>query len=225
MSPTQESVDILRSQQKHQLIIIDHRVDLNGLDFLQALHDHHITNNYLIALQSSDNAPMNMNYAKKIGADIYLLKPVKLNVLHSFLIKRFPYLKNKTFIQSHQPLEDLSILIAEDNKLNQRVIQSLLSKIGCRITIVENGLEAINQIEKESFDLIFLDIYMPELDGIATTIQLRSNCCKTPIIAMTAALEKGTKDRAFAAGINDYITKPVKLDDLKRVIIKWCIEK
>lgn len=225
MAPTQESVDILRSQQKSQLIIIDHRVDLNGLDFLQALHNHHITNNYLIALQSSDNAPMNMNYAKKIGADIYLLKPVKLHILHSFLIKRFPYLKNKSIIQNHQSLEDLSVLIAEDNKLNQRVIQSLFGKIGCKITLVENGIEAIKAIVKDKFNIIFLDIYMPELDGIATTIQLRKDGCKMPIIAMTAALEKGTKDRAFAAGINDYINKPVKLDDLKRTIIKWCIEK
>lgn len=225
MTPTQESVDILRSQKKNQLIVIDHRVDLNGLDFLQTLHNHNVTNNYLIVLQSSDNAPMNMNYAKKIGADIYLLKPIKLHILHNFIVKRFTHLKSKSITKSTHSIEDLSVLIAEDNKLNQRVIQSLFGKIGCKITLVENGLEAIKAIESDKFDIIFLDIFMPELDGIATAKQLRETNCKIPIVAMTAAIEAGMRERALTAGINDYITKPIKLDDITRALIKWCMEK
>lgn len=112
------------------------------------------------------------------------------------------------------------ILVAEDNKINQIVTKNLLNLIGYDCTIVENGFNAIQMIQKEDFDLILMDLNMPYVDGREATLRIREFDQSTPIIALTAAELGEIKDDCLAIGMNDLINKPLNKNDLKKIIKK-----
>ena len=115
----------------------------------------------------------------------------------------------------------MNILIAEDNIINQEVVKVLFKNLGYEIDIVSNGKEAIKNINKKKYDIVFMDIMMPEIDGLEATREIRAMGNKLPIIALTADLGKETKKNAYKAGVNEFIGKPIKSDELKKVMIKW----
>jgi len=107
----------------------------------------------------------------------------------------------------------LRILLAEDNKINQQFATILLQKAGHRVEVAENGHQAVDAIRREQFDVVLMDIQMPELDGVKATRQIRAlpaPKCDVPIIAMTAHAMAGAREEYLAAGMNDYISKPVQ---------------
>ncbi len=112
-------------------------------------------------------------------------------------------------------------LVAEDNPVNQLVIEAALEDLGCDITLVENGLKALLALQASSFDIIFMDCQMPELDGYEATRQARENGCAIPIIAITANALAGDRERCLEAGMDDYISKPIAEDALQQMLDKW----
>ena len=106
------------------------------------------------------------------------------------------------------------ILLVEDNEDNQLLLSRIIKKCGAKVTIAENGLEAIKILKNKSFDLIFMDMQMPIMDGLTATKELRSTGCKIPIIALTANAFKEDRDKCFSAGCNDFLTKPVSTNSL-----------
>jgi hypothetical protein len=112
----------------------------------------------------------------------------------------------------------LRILLAEDNPVNQRLAIRLLEKHGHAVTAVGNGIEAVKIFSERSFDVILMDIHMPEMDGIETTLHIRLLETKTgthvPIIAMTASAMKEDREACLAAGMDGYISKPVSREEL-----------
>lgn len=118
-------------------------------------------------------------------------------------------------------IEGIKILLAEDNELNRMVAQNSLQYYKCQVTEAENGLEAIEALKKENFDIVLMDIQMPELDGIEATSIIRNELkLKTPIIALTANAFKSEIEKCYAAGINDYVTKPFDENLLIETIYK-----
>ncbi|MFA6126674.1 MAG: response regulator [Bacteroidales bacterium] len=121
----------------------------------------------------------------------------------------------------------MSILLVEDNIINQRIALLNLEKLGYSIELAQNGEEAVNKYCKKHFDLIFMDVQMPVLDGLEATRQIREYenkiSIKHPvhIIAMTANAMKGDREICFAAGMNDYISKPFRAEELRKVINRW----
>lgn len=113
------------------------------------------------------------------------------------------------------------ILVAEDAAANQKLITVLLERMGLAVTIVENGKDAIEAVEKESFDLIFMDMMMPVMNGYTATKKLRSAGCALPIIALTANAMKGDDQKCYEAGCNEYITKPIDRQKLKMLLSKY----
>jgi signal transduction histidine kinase/CheY-like chemotaxis protein len=117
------------------------------------------------------------------------------------------------------------VLIADDNVVNQKIAARMLEKLGCRVDIVANGYEAINAIANRSYDVLFMDCEMPEMDGFAATAAIRMHESqderRLPIIAMTANTMPGDRERCLAAGMDDYIGKPVQRDDLLAVMQQW----
>ena len=106
----------------------------------------------------------------------------------------------------------LNVLIAEDNKINQKFITALLGKTGYRLSVVENGLQAVEAVRREDFDVILMDVQMPELDGEQATKQIRalpSPKCDVLIIALTAHAMSGARQKSLDAGMDDYISKPI----------------
>ena len=118
------------------------------------------------------------------------------------------------------------ILVAEDNPNNQKLIEVLIAHLGMKCTIAENGQEAVDLYSKNYYDLIFMDINMPVLDGVSATKlilqkQKEENSYKVPIVALTANSIEGDKERYLYAGMNDYMAKPIKVDELRAMIHKY----
>ena len=117
----------------------------------------------------------------------------------------------------------LRILIAEDNPTNQKLAVYVLKKLGCEPTVVGNGAEALSALEKGTFDIILMDCQMPELDGFEATRRIRrasAPWASIPIVAVTAAAMIGDRDRCMAAGMNDYLTKPLRPHDLRAALLR-----
>jgi CheY-like chemotaxis protein len=118
--------------------------------------------------------------------------------------------------------KDLSILLAEDNLVNQRVALLMLKKLGYKADVVANGLEVLQALEHKHYDLIFMDIQMPELDGLEAARKIRERWHNRPkIIAITAYALEGDMDKCINAGMDDYISKPMQLDELQNKLLKW----
>ncbi len=124
-------------------------------------------------------------------------------------------------------VENLSILVAEDNLPNQFLIKSILTKLGHRVIIANNGLEAVQSLEQpeNEFDLVLMDMQMPEMDGLEATRKIRSGSVspirEIPIVALTANAYEDVYETVIAIGMNDCLTKPINIDQLKQVLNKW----
>ena len=122
-----------------------------------------------------------------------------------------------------ESLKGLRILLAEDNDLNQLVIKELLGKIGLAVTIANNGREALEWLERETFDIVFMDVQMPEMDGITAVKEIRKQprFKGLPIIAMTAHAMSGDREKSLEAGMDEHITKPISPKVLFNCLQKW----
>lgn len=120
--------------------------------------------------------------------------------------------------------DQLAILIAEDNPVNQKVARLMLHKLGCEADIVTNGVEALEALAQKQYDLIFMDIQMPEMDGLEATRQIRSSLDRERqpwIIAMTANVLESDRRASFDAGMNDFVAKPVQVEDLENALRRF----
>ena len=117
----------------------------------------------------------------------------------------------------------LRVLVAEDNVVNQRVAAHLLAKLGCVVETAENGAAAVRMVRGGLYDLVFMDCQMPEMDGYTATAEIRRLGSKgrLPIIAMTASAMAGDRERCIAAGMDDYLTKPLDLGSLEDTLSRW----
>ena len=116
------------------------------------------------------------------------------------------------------------ILLAEDNEVNQRIAVKMLERIGCRVDVAVNGLKALEALEASRYDLVLMDCQMPELDGFETTRLLREregDGRRTPVVAMTANAMAGDRERCLEAGMDGYLTKPVRPDELTAAVSQW----
>lgn len=128
--------------------------------------------------------------------------------------------------EAQEEVTDLSILVAEDNLPNQFLIKTILTKLGHRVEIANNGLEAYEMVKEQAhqFDLVLMDMQMPEMNGLEATQQIRmleGENCNIPIVALTANTHEEDYESVMAAGMNDYLSKPVNIEALKAALRKW----
>ncbi|HIA38753.1 MAG TPA: response regulator [Planctomycetes bacterium] len=121
-------------------------------------------------------------------------------------------------------MEGVKVLLAEDNIVNQKVAMKMLSTIGCQVDVVANGIEAAAAVKEGDYDIVFMDCQMPELDGYGATREIRSGEAgrmRIPVVAMTANAMQGDREKCIAAGMDDYVSKPVNREELEAVVSKW----
>ena len=119
----------------------------------------------------------------------------------------------------------LSILLAEDHPVNQMMMTRLLEKRGHRVVLARNGVEAVEAAMRERFDVVLMDVQMPVMDGFEATARLRESergrSVRVPVIALTAHAMKGYREECLAAGMDDYLNKPLKPDQVTDTLKKW----
>ncbi len=182
-----------------------------------------------IVMLSSDPNPVDEDNT----FDTYVSKPFKNQQLfdsfHQFFSikakeKQEKLLRKKEGLSITAVEHPLSILIAEDNPINQKLLTHILQKNGYQPDIASNGLEVLQSLRRQKYDLIFMDVQMPEMDGFEATRQIAKRYPKEErpiIVAVTANAMKGDKELCEKAGMDDYISKPIRIEELKRVITKY----
>ena len=172
---------------------------------------------------------------REIGFAAYLLKPVRPNELHDCLtavvqgrepvaVSHAPFVTRQSL--RDQPRSDIRVLLAEDNITNQQVAKTILTKVGLRCDVVANGAEAVDALRRIPYDLVLMDVQMPEMDGIEATRAIRAagadvRNSEIPIIAMTARVMQGDREQCIEAGMDDYLAKPVTPPALIEMLEKW----
>ncbi|MFT3932512.1 MAG: PAS domain S-box protein [Chitinophagaceae bacterium] len=182
--------------------------------------------NPVVVMLSSLEKNMEGYQAEKRGIVKLLSKPVKLQALDKMLSSLFCKQTTEETVQFKKPTiermkQSATILVAEDEPVNMLLITEVLSKMGLEVLQATNGKEAVEMLTENKPDLIFMDINMPEMDGFTATVTLRQlpePFCKIPVIALTADAMKEDRDRCMEAGMNDYISKPFRLEELENVL-------
>ena len=177
-----------------------------------------------------------MQHFARMGFAGYLSKPVRSRELFACLDKVMARESREWHLQS-QPLVAVrsagsdsephsfngQVLVVEDNPVNQKVAQRFLERLGCTVTIAQNGAEGVDLFQRGAFDLVIMDVQMPVMDGLTATKLIRASepsGARTPIVALTANAMVGELERCLAAGMDDFLTKPVLIDRLREMLKK-----
>ena len=169
-----------------------------------------------------------VDVASPVGFDVILTKPIRRHQFASALerlfdVGRAPAAVGAPVVRTVAP-RGLNLLLVEDNRINQMVAATLLEDDGYLVTIAEDGLQALDLAAGTRFDAILMDVQMPRLDGIGATRRLRDGegpNRQTPIIALTANAMEGDRERYLAIGMNDYLSKPFELENVRAVVARW----
>ena len=227
------------SQDPYRLVLMDwHMPGMDGLEASRIIKRNdrlkHIPKVVMVTAFGREDI---RNQAEEIGVDSYLLKPVNSSLLYDTLVDLFGMTAaehqtraRKADVVTHDAT-GIRILLVEDNEMNQQVATELLQSAGAIVTVANNGAEAVNILTKGTqpppFDVVLMDLQMPEMDGITATKLLRSDSRlkQLPIIAMTAHALVEERQRCLEAGLNDHVSKPIDPDALFSTLVKWAAPK
>jgi PAS domain S-box-containing protein len=217
---------LLIEYQKYHMIFIKDSLSIDGFKIAKQLFEKGITYKHLFVLVSSNDNSGNFIRAKRLGMDYYLIKPYESSEVFDIIQDNFANLKSDHQVgpKLNKIRKDISILVAEDNLINQKVAKTIFKNLGYEISIAKNGVEAVDMAFERKFDIVFMDMMMPEKDGVQATKDLRKKGYNNPIIAMTANATKEGKNQAISFGMDGYITKPTKMESIKKVLIKYFSE-
>jgi CheY-like chemotaxis protein len=216
------------------LVLVDFQMpEMNGVSLIAEMRNIHPGRKTPMILLSSWS--MKEKIPEGLAIDAVLLKPIKLSQLYDNLIRVLSEVADRdnamltAEIEQTTPIsgvqvetkQTLRILLAENNLINQKVALKMLEQIGYRADLAANGVEALQALERQEYDVILMDIQMPEMDGETATRKIRAELLpeRQPyIIAMTAHAMKGDRERYLQAGMDDYLSKPVQVKNLKNAL-------
>ena len=233
----------------YQIAILDYQMpEMDGETLGQAIkRDPLLRDIELIMLSSLGQEGEVRERLRKIGFAAYLVKPARQSELLATLTSIWDaHCERRTIdlIGDPQPLPQTyeapitdslertfigtRVLLAEDNTTNQIIAEMMLRSLGCEVDIAANGWQAIQRIDEFSYDIVFMDCEMPEMDGFEATAAIRRRSdskSRLPVIAVTAQAMQGDKERCLLAGMSDYISKPVKQEDFASALKEWLLKK
>jgi len=209
-----------------RLVLLDsHIPGRSGLELAAMMREDPRFSDVAIILITSGYTADEARRCKELDIDGFIAKPV----LQSDLMDRIVSIERlhrgsvpDTVASAAEALPPLKVLLTEDNRINQRLATRMLEKQGHDVHIANNGQEALDALERGPFDVVFMDVQMPVMGGFEATRRMRererTTGDRTPIIAMTAHAMKGDRERCLDAGMDDYVSKPVRLQDLRLVL-------
>jgi CheY-like chemotaxis protein len=212
--------------------------EMDGFEFAEKLKQSPYGAGPLVLMLTSGERLGDVSRSRRAGVSNYLLKPVRREELKDAITralgKQIASRENAgqenvgnewpipRAAPKRLPVSPSRILLAEDNLVNQRLVQRILEKEGHDIVVVANGREALEALKKDAFDLVLMDVQMPLMDGLEATKAIRESEALTkihiPIVALTAHAMKGDQDRCIAAGMDGYLSKPIRAADLLNMV-------
>ncbi len=215
----------------YQLMLLDKFMpDMDGFHTAEKIKGEAFADKMKILMITSAGARGDGLLCRKLDIAGYLIKPVKQSELYSAIIsvlrqKEIPSSKKTPLVTRHSLQERrrrLDILLVEDNPINRELIMALLSKRGEAVTEAEDGIQALKALEKHVYDLVFMDVQMPNMDGLKATQEIRKReqvtGKHTPIIALTAHASKQDRQKCLAVGMDDFISKPIKRPEFFKLL-------
>ena len=208
--------------------------DMDGSDLARAIKADDALKDTRLVLMTSFGQRGDAREMESLGFSAYLVKPARQSDLFdslSAVLARSPTEQGRSRIVTRHAIREMRrganrILLAEDNLTNQQVALGILRKLGLHADAVADGAEAVAALEREPYDLVLMDVQMPEMDGLEATRHIRDPGSAVlhhgiPIIAMTAHAMQGDRERCLEAGMNDYVTKPISPQTLAKAIDRW----
>jgi two-component system sensor histidine kinase/response regulator len=220
------------SHEPYGLILTDmHMPKMDGFGLVEEIKQRPDLSTSTIMMLTSGGQRGDAARCGELGISAYLLKPVRQTELKEALMRVLapkeqigppPMVTRYTLQENKDPAKSLQILLAEDNAVNQKLATRLLEKRGHQVVVVGNGRQALDAIEKRSFDLVLMDVQMPEMDGLEATQQLRKREYGTgrhqAVVAMTALVMQGDRERCLSVGMDGYLSKPIRPQELDEVL-------
>ena len=218
------------------LIISDVRMpEMDGFQFIGHIRERQDLTSAIIVMLSSARHRGDAERFKNLGVAALLLKPIRQSELRTAIARILgfadsqggtaPPAAQSAPADAAQPARAMRILLTEDNAVNQRLATRLLEKRGHQVVVAGNGREALAALQKDTFDLILMDIQMPEMDGMEATGKIREKEAlaggHVPIVALTAHAMKGDQEQCLAAGMDDYLAKPIRPQELDELLAKF----
>jgi len=215
------------------LAILDMKMpEMDGLTLARAIKGRDVLDGLRLVLLTSFGQRGHGAEAARIGISAYLTKPVDEGDLYDCLSevlggdRRGPvaHLVTRHSLREARPPAAAHLLVAEDNEVNQKVAVRILEKLGYTVEVAENGLEAAEACARTRYAAVLMDVQMPGMDGYQATRRIREREAggpRIPIVAMTASAMKGDREKCLAAGMDDYVSKPVTPGELEAVLAKW----
>lgn len=211
-----------RPEDKYNLIVILDDENFNGFEVAQALWENDLSGYVILMIISSNDLRGNYMKCITMGVDHYLTVPYDNYELKNFIQESFPFLEApQSAVDLSNINTDLNILIVEDNKMNQKVIATMLKTLGYKCDTANDGLAGFNMAREKKYDLIFMDLIMPEMNGFDASRKILALDKKVLIVAFTADNMPDAKRKAELSGIKEFIPKPVRIDELRRLFAKY----
>lgn len=229
-SSGEEALSVLAQDPLFDLVLTDMQMpEMDGIMLSQIIRERYPLIPIILLSSNGDDCNTHRHLFHSI-----LNKPIKQHMLSKHMLgclqqnkSSLPHEKTQaTLLENLSDRYPLNILVAEDNVINQHVILHILGKMGYKPAIVENGREAVDAASQQHYDIILMDMQMPEMDGMEATRYIRKTLEKQPvIIALTANAMPGDKEEYVSGGMDDYIGKPIKLEELVDKLKKWSLQK
>ena len=199
---------------------------MDGITAIRKIREQEKTRDLPVVLMSAFAREHDLNIIERFGKSCFLPKPIKSSLILDSIMDLFGYADEfreprRRATAPEVRFDGIRLLVAEDNEANQLVATELLATRGIEIVIATDGRQAVEKALAGDYAGVLMDVHMPEVDGLAATQQLREKGYKKPIIAMTASAMKGDQEMCLAAGMDDYITKPISKLSLFSVLARW----
>jgi CheY-like chemotaxis protein len=207
---------------RYNLVIIIDDEEFNGFETARVLLENNLSGNFIIIMVSSNDRKGNFLKCITMGVDHYMIKPFDSGDLAGIIKMSFPYIEDHpTTVGTERTDTGIKILIVEDNIMNQKVIGTMLKNLGYSFDISNNGYEGYLQSKLKKYDLIFMDLIMPEMDGFESTRKILEYDDSVLIVAFTADNLPESKRKAELSGIKDFISKPVRIEELRKLFARY----
>jgi len=207
---------------RYRLIIIFDDGSFNGFEAAKSIWENNLSGKFIIVMISSNDKKGNFMNSVTMGIDHYMIKPFDISDLLNTLNSCFPFLEDPSSPADISSVRnDINILIVEDNIMNQKVIGTMLGNLGYKYDIADNGYAGYLQAKIKKYDLIFMDLIMPEMDGFESAQKILAYDKTVIIVAFTADNMPESKRKAELSGIKDFISKPVRMEELKKLFAKY----